>query len=154
MKKKSFVFTILFAVLVVLGGGWLVWKVFIAEPSFSAVYLTTGDLYFGRLVKFPSYGLKQVYTLQVNPQDQNQPFRVRRFRDIFWGPGDFMRINRDNVVWTVELDPSGQLATLFRENPNLLPQVSPSTQNQPQGQLLPGTDVQPPAPQSQSQPQQ
>lgn len=95
------------------------------EGNFYAVYLATGDLYFGKLVKFPSLGLKQVYLFQVNPEDEIQPISVQRFSQTFWGPEDFVRLNRDMIVWKAKLDSRSQLMQLIRENPDLVPQQMP-----------------------------
>lgn len=105
--------------------GLVVWKVW-PSKSFYGVYLRTGDLYFGELVRFPSFGLKQVYLLQVNQQNQQNPVSIQRFNRVFWGPEDFLRINKDEVVWTAKLSDKSELVKVFLENPELQP-----TQQQP-----------------------
>lgn len=107
-------------VLVLVLGGILAWRSW-GGSAFYAVSLRTGDLYFGQLTRFPSFGLKQVYLLQVNQNNTENPLSVQRFKNAFWGPEDFLRINRDEVVWMVKLDPKGQLAQLIETNPDLLP---------------------------------
>ena len=52
---------------------------------------------------------------------------IQKFSNIFWGPEDIIKINRDEVVWTAPLKNEGQLAELLRTNPNL---TSPVSQNQ------------------------
>ena len=131
MKAKKITLIILIIVIAVIIVGWLVWKLFLAPVTFHAVYLTTGDLYFGQLAQFPSFGLKQPYTIQVDTQNQEAPLSVQRFSSVFWGPGDFMKINRENVVWVVELASQGQLAQLLRNNPDLLPSAPPVQQALP-----------------------
>ena len=88
--------------------------------DFYAVYLQTGDVYFGRLSRLP-FGLSQVYTLQVNPQNQQVPINIQKFTNVFWGPSDFMKINREQVVWVTKLNPKSQLVELLKNNPNLTP---------------------------------
>lgn len=131
-NKILFIVVILLLVLIVV---LVVWKLFIAAPIYHAVYLTTGDIYFGTLVRFPTYGLKQVYTFQVNPEDQEAPLSIQRFRNVFWGPEDFLRINREHVIWTVKLSSTGQLAQLIATNPDLtaaFPETSVQPESVPQ----------------------
>lgn len=104
-----------------------IWQGWGRQPSYYAVYLQSGDLYFGRLVRFPYFGLKQVYVLQLNPQNQESPFSIQRFPNTIWGPKDYLKINRDQVVWLTELDPNGQFAQLIRSNPNLAPPAATSS---------------------------
>jgi hypothetical protein len=111
----------LVAVLVVLYG----WQKTSAPPTYHAVYLQTGELYFGKLVKFPSFGLKEVYLFQTNPQNTETPVSIQKFTNIFWGPADFLKINRDKVVWITKLDPNGRLVQLIKTNPNLTPAAAP-----------------------------
>ncbi len=121
MKKINIVLITVVAVLVLVAGGLLAWRTWGGTPSYYAVSLRTGDVYFGRLTRFPAFGLKQVYLIQTNQNDPNNPFSVQRFRNAFWGPEDFLRINRDGVVWMARLNPEGQLAQLIIENPELTP---------------------------------
>ncbi|MCL4404236.1 hypothetical protein M1432_02750 [Patescibacteria group bacterium] len=106
----------------------LAWQFYFKTPTYTAVYLRTGDLYFGELTTFPSYGLSHVYMLQVNSQDQKNPVSIQRFANVFWGPEDAMSINPSEVVWSANLDPQGQLAQLIQTNPNLVPPAG--SQNQ------------------------
>ncbi len=117
----------LLAVLVI--GGFFVWKAFIEKPEYTAVYLRTGDLYFGELVRFPHYGLKHPYLLQFNKDNQQNPFGLQSFKDAIWGPEDFISLNQDEVVWTAHLRSDSNLAKLFATNPNLVPsQGAPNPQ--------------------------
>jgi len=108
-------------VLVVALIGIVVYRGWFSESSYYAVYLKTGDLYFGKLQRFPSFGLRNVYLLRVNESDSQNPFQVQRLKDVFWGPEDYLKINDDEVVWITRLDSQGQLAQLLRENPDLIP---------------------------------
>jgi len=98
-----------------------------SKSGYSAVYLESGDLYFGRVQRFPTFGLRGVVSIQPT-QDEKTPLVVTKFTNLFWGPQDFMRINREKVVWIVDLSKDGQLATVLRDNPNLLPAPQGSSQ--------------------------
>lgn len=117
--------------------GVVAWQIWAASPSFYAVYLRTGDLYFGELVRVPYFGLKRVYLLQVNAGNAQNPVSIQKFTNVFWGPEDFVKINRDEVVWITRVADSSQLLQVIRANPNLTP--SPAS-------LAPTTPPAPPAP--------
>jgi hypothetical protein len=128
---------IIFLILVIVA--LAVWAVVFKPASYHAVFLRTGDLYFGELMNFPSFGLKNVYTLSVNPNNQETPISIQRFRNVFWGPQDWLKINRSEVVWMTKLDEAGQLAQLIRTNPDLVPQQQPAA-GQPEVQLPPPSE--------------
>ncbi len=87
-------------------------------------------MYFGQLSRFPSFTLSHAYMLQVNSQDQQNPVNIQKFSSAFWGPQDFMKINRDDVVWYTKLKSDSQLVKLIETNPDLVPsnQQTPSAQ--------------------------
>jgi hypothetical protein len=70
--------------------------------SYSAVYLSTGDVYFGHLTWFPHPRLTNVWLLQRGVNAQNQPqFGVVPFKNALWAPVDSIDLNsRDIVFWT------------------------------------------------------
>lgn len=116
-----------------------VWQIFFAKSDYYAVYMRNGDLYFGRLVRFPSFGLKNVYTIQVNAQNQQNPISVQRFDSVFWGPEDFLKINSNEVSWYTKLKSDGQMSQLIKNNPNLIPQQTQVNQQQQMQQVPQGT---------------
>ena len=87
--------------------------------AWHVVYLRTGDLYFGKLTRFPHFGLTQVYMLQVNSGNAQSPLSIQQFKKVVWGPQDWVRINKQEVVWETELDSTGQLAEILSKNPDL-----------------------------------
>lgn len=115
--------------------GIVVWRVVSERETYHAVFLRTGDLYFGKLVRFPSYGLKNVYFIQATG-DQTNPLSIQRFKNVFWGPEDILWINKKEVVWTTKIDEESGLAKLLKENPNLenrstTPETSPQSTETP-----------------------
>ena len=81
---------------------------------YSAVYLNTGDLYFGRLHLFPSLSLTDVFLLQRNPNDAENPLSLAKFTDAFWTPADRLELNRANVVWMTTLDDTSKILEAIR----------------------------------------
>lgn len=114
---------VLVVVLIVL----VAWQFFFSSSPFYAVYMKTGDVYFGKLQRFPSFGLTDVYTLAVNQQNAQNPVSVQKFSNVFWGPSDFLKLNQDEVVWYTELRSDSQLLQLITSNPNLVPQQQAQT---------------------------
>ena len=104
----------------------IAWQVWGGNSSLYAIYLRTGDLYFGELVRVPYFGLEKVYMLQVNAQNEQNPVSVQKFTNVFWGPEDFIKLNRDEVVWMTRVSDESQLLSVIRANPDLRP--SPQAQ--------------------------
>lgn len=121
MKNVNKILLIVVVVLVVVLAAVIVWQTWGSTPSYYAVYLRTGDLYFGQLSRFPSFSLSHVYLLQVNAQNQQNPVNVQKFSNVFWGPEDNIKINRDDVVWYAKLSSESQLVKLIQTNPDLVP---------------------------------
>ena len=122
MSKTNKILLVLVVLLLIVLIGIVIWQTLLGGRPYYAVLLRTGDLYFGQLTRFPSFGLKNVYLLQVNPQNQQNPISIQRFTNIFWGPEDRLKLNREEVIWIAKLNPQGQLAQVIRTNPDLLPQ--------------------------------
>jgi hypothetical protein len=125
INKTNKILLIVVIVLLVLLTGFVIVRELVGKPTYTAVYLKTGDLYFGKLVRFPYFGLKQPYLLQVNQTNQQNPLSVQRFKNVFWGPSDILKINRSEVVWYTTLRDDSDLAKVFTENPDLLPAAQP-----------------------------
>lgn len=131
MRNVNKILLVVVIVLLIALAGVVVWQTWFSSASYYAVYLKTGDLYFGQLSRFPSFGLSHVYLLQVNAQDKQNPVNVQKFSNVFWGPEDFIKINRDEVAWYTKLKSDSQLVRLIETNPDLT--ASPSqSQGQPQ----------------------
>lgn len=68
---------------------------------YTAVYLSTGDVYYGKLSTFPGLTLHDPWFVQRMP-DGN--FSLAKFSDAFWKPRGAMRLSSDKVVFTAKLD--------------------------------------------------
>lgn len=89
--------------------------------SFQAVFLSNGQVYFGKLYRqdsqFPV--LRDVYYLQVTqpPQQlqpgQNPPTNINlvKLGSELHGPQDEMRINRDQILFVEDMKPDSKVAT-------------------------------------------
>lgn len=75
-----------------------------AVSKYSAVYLDTGDIYFGEFSRYPHPTLTNVWYVQRNVDENNQPqVGIAPFRGAFWGPDDEVRINEDSIVMVTRL---------------------------------------------------
>ncbi|MGB9609098.1 MAG: hypothetical protein ACPL3E_01845, partial [Minisyncoccia bacterium] len=112
-----------------------------SASDYAAVYLQTGDIYFGKLDLFPWPRLKNVWYFQKTVDAQNQvQLGILQFKNLFWGPVDEIYLNPKQVVFWTYLKNSSQLVSAFN-NPELLKQQpsqsSTPSQNQPQNQNEP-----------------
>ncbi|MBI2591260.1 MAG: hypothetical protein HYW34_01115 [Candidatus Brennerbacteria bacterium] len=93
--------------------GFVGWQKLNAESPYYAVFLQTGDLYFGQLSRsfIPSsrVDLKNVYIL-ARTNDEKNPFSLQKFSDAFWGPSGQISLSRDKVVWINKLKSDSQVA--------------------------------------------
>ena len=116
MSKLNKILLAVVAVLLVALGVVIYWQKVGFEKPYWAVYLDTGDLYFGKLNKFPRLSLSDVYFLQRNPDDQQNPLSMAKFSQAFWGPEDKIYLNEKSVVWKAKLREDSQVVQ-FIKNP-------------------------------------
>ncbi len=110
MNKKN-VMLIVLAVLVVAGVGFWI-KVNKTDPkSYYVVYLTTGEVYVGKLATFPAWELKDSYIL-ATAKDSTDPnksnFQLNPISEALWAP-EYMRLNRKNVVFYGPILPTSKI---------------------------------------------
>ena len=98
-------------------------KVNTIKNPYHAVFLRTGDMYFGKLSRFPKLVLSDVWFLQVTTQeDQQAEFNLAKFSNAMFGPKDKMEINKDNVVWISKLRDDSQVVTFILQSKNVASQ--------------------------------
>jgi hypothetical protein len=94
-KKSSKIFLIvslsIIGLAILTGAG-----VSIFYKPYMAVYLTTGDMYFGKTSVFPCIKIQDPWFLQ---RAEDGSVSLQRFSDAFWMPRGGMRINRDQVIF-------------------------------------------------------
>lgn len=78
-------------------------KVGSIKNPYYAVYLQTGDMYFGKLSRFPKLTLTDIWFLQVSTQEDQTGFNLAKFSNVIFGPEDKMEINKENIVWISKL---------------------------------------------------
>ena len=111
---------LLLVVIVLLVGtlGFFGWQKFSAEAPYYAVFLQTGDLYFGQLSKSLIPGsnitLKNTHMLINDQNDKQNPFKLQKFSDAFWGPSENISLSRDKVVWINKLKSDSQVVASIK----------------------------------------
>jgi hypothetical protein len=100
MCQKKNIGVVIVVVLVVLIIGLLKYKE-MKSSGYSVVYLTTGEVYVGKLTTFPSLQLTDGYILQVT-KDAVDPtknsFQLNPINQALWAP-QVMYMNRQNIVF-------------------------------------------------------
>lgn len=138
MKKSKIIF---FGILIIIVVALALWAgIVIAgmqsgsnpdSPSpYSAVYLSTGDIYFGKLSWFPSPHMTDVWLIERN-QDQSGQTQtsLAPLKSVFWGPVDEISFNSQDIVFSTRLKNSSQIVSAI-ENPSSVQQQS-GTQGAP-----------------------
>lgn len=123
MKKSR---VILFGVVIVVG--LAVWAgIMIASNSsvtnvngpspYSAVYLSSGDIYFGRFFSWPSPHMTDVWYLSRTQGADNQTqVSVQPMKAVFWGPGNEIDLNANDIIFSTRLMNNSQVVQIM-ENP-------------------------------------
>lgn len=149
MKKEFFNNKIFFGsliILIILLGYLVVLNTKkISEDRYYAVYLRTGDLYFGKIKWFPKFSMEDIWFIQRTSDQSGQVnFSLVKFTDAVYLPIDRIDINKDNVVWITRLDkdsPVIQEIKARKINKSPLPATQiPMTTTSILNQNLPVTD--------------
>jgi len=140
MHKIKILVWVLSILLVLVIVGIVLWVSGTFSPSYYAVYMTTGDLYFGKLTPF-SHTLTNVWYIQRDTQGQGQSLNLNDFSRIIWGPSNSLELNKESIVWINKLSPTSKLISVFNGGVN----VQGSSEN---SQLLPAANPPIPAPES------
>lgn len=128
-NKLLLINIVLFVIIVFLAIYFFVFNkniVFQREKSYYAVYLKTGDLYFGELSRFGGYKLSNVFFLQ---RDQSGQLSIQKFEQSVFQPEDKIELNKENIVWVAKIKKGSPLISFFegRQNQSLNPPSAIST---------------------------
>ena len=129
MSKTNKVLVGLVIVLAVALSAVLYWQKVGFETRYSAVYLNTGDIYFGKLSWFPRTTLRDVWFLQK--EGEGQGVALSKFENAFWGPKDRMVINKENIIWTTELTEDSEVVQAIKNPQSTAPAQTNMVPTQP-----------------------
>ncbi|MHB9019587.1 MAG: hypothetical protein ACYC3G_01770 [Minisyncoccota bacterium] len=109
-------FLLAVVILLVIALGVIFWMPGIFSPSYYAVYLISGDLYFGKMAWYNSHVLTDVRAIQQQKDEKEQPvLSLVSFKDsVVWGPAGDLRLNEKNVLWTSKLTDESQVVKLIK----------------------------------------
>jgi hypothetical protein len=88
-----------------------VMKGFFQKPYY-VVYLTTGEIYVGRLSYFPKMEMTDIYLLQTvrDPKDETKGgFQLAPLKDAIWSPKKIY-LNSNQVVFSGPVDENSEVA--------------------------------------------
>ncbi|MCX7589413.1 MAG: hypothetical protein N2Z85_00525 [Patescibacteria group bacterium] len=129
LSKKTLIFLVMLLILILGVSGWIIYQ-FINKnnqnnPSdYVAVFLETGDIYFGKIDWFPWPKLKNVWYIQRTIDNKNQvQLGILPFKNSFWSPIDKIYLNPSKIVFWTYLRNSSELIKAF-ENPEILNQLN------------------------------
>ena len=115
MSKNNIAIAVV-VVLIVLGIGLYINKKS-KDNTYSVVYLTTGEVYVGKLTTFPELQLKNGYVLQVTKDATDATknnFQLNPISDALWAPQSLHFI-KDNVVFYAPLMSNSKIAQTLTE---------------------------------------
>jgi len=108
-------------------------KVDTIKNPYHAVFLRSGDMYFGKISRFPKLTLSDVWFIQRNIDEEQGGFNLMKYSNAIFGPEDKMEINKENVVWISKLRDDSQVVSfiLQSKNPALQNDQTQTTAPQP-----------------------
>jgi len=137
MSKLNKILLAIVIILLVVLGIVVYWQNVGFERRYWAVYLDTGDIYFGKFHGFPRISLTDVWFLQRNPQ--NEQVSLAKFGEASWGPEDKIYLSRKSIVWKTKLREDSQVVQFIKnsqtnqasqEQQSVQPPVQPPPQPQ------------------------
>lgn len=91
--------------------------------QFTAVYLSTGDIYFGKMSWFPTPRMTNVWFLQRGVDAKNQPqYGFAPFKGVFWTPIDEINFNPKDIIFWTKVKDGSQLAQALANPTTFQPQ--------------------------------
>ena len=109
-RVKMIVVLVVIVILVLLGVFGK--KLGLVKDDYSIVYLTTGEVYIGKLTTFPDLQLTNAYILQIS-KDEKDPtknnFQLNPIKDALWAPKK-LHLVRNNISFYGPLSPDSNIA--------------------------------------------
>ena len=129
MTRNVFVLWVLVASLIAISS-FLVFDAFVLhgvavfspDNGYYAVYLQSGEIYFGKLERLsfsmgligPSVVLKNPYFLVRDADGQN--FKINKFKDAIYGPENEIILNPEKVLWLSPLRADSPIMETLKNN--------------------------------------
>ena len=140
LKNKKLLVVIFFIVVIILIGlgVWIAVEFMgssssnpAAPSGYTAVYMVSGDVYFGKLHSFPKPYLSDVLYITRNTGQNGQvQLGLASFKSVSWAPVGDIYFNSNEVLFTAPLRNDSQIVAAI-QNPALL--TGGTTETQPVG---------------------
>ena len=129
-KNKFYKISLIIAIIIL---AVLVYLSFIDKTKaiknpYHAVYLRTGDMYFGKISYFPKFVLSDIWFLQANALEQKE-IDIVKFTNAIFGPIDRMEINKKDIIWIAKLRDDSDLVGFIEQNQFMSLQNTLPTEN-------------------------
>jgi hypothetical protein len=101
----------------------------VKDSEYSAVYMISGDIYFGKLSWFPKPHITNAWHLDRSVDAENKPqTALVPVKSALWGPSEDLYLNKDQIIFWSRLREDSQVAKAM-DNPEKLQgnQQAPST---------------------------
>ncbi len=127
MSKKIKFIILALALVVVVGGSITIAALSVYKPDavkglfnkpYTVVYLTSGEIYIGRLSTFPRLILDDSYILQMAPNEEDPGqtgFQLMPLSNTLWAP-QRIYLNRDHIIFTAPVRDDSQVAQTLKGN--------------------------------------
>lgn len=125
MKKKTILIITVVVISVLALGVYITIKILttpedLRASKFTAIYMVSGDIYFGKMSRLFGTKLESVWYLQRGVDQENNPqLSIAPFKKVVWSPVDEMKINMDQVLFWAKIKESSELAKAL-ENPSAI----------------------------------
>lgn len=135
VKKNFWFFLALVAIVIGLGvwAGIVLTGKWMERPAgaspYAAVYMSSGDIYYGKLSWNPAPHLTDVWYLQkTNGENGNFQFAVVPMTGVFWEPSDEITLNPQQIIFWTYLSVGSPVVQAI-ENPALFERHNASQQS-------------------------
>lgn len=116
MSKTNKILLVVVVVLIIALAGIVYWQNFgKSGGNYWAVYLSTGDLYIGKIAYFPRLHLTDVWFFQKTDDTEN-PLNLSKFNKAFWGPGDELYLSEKQIIWKNKLSETSQVVSYIKNS--------------------------------------
>ncbi len=133
----GFIIALVAAVAIISCAGYVTYQKFF-NKQYVALFLTTGDVYYGEKSGLTGNDLKNAFFLQ---KAQDGSVGLQKFSDAIWMPVGNLHVMKDKVVFWSEMSTDSPIAKVMRGE-----QVGTPAGQAPQGQAPAQPNVQPTAP--------
>lgn len=112
-----------------------------ALSPYSAVYLSTGDIYFGKLSMDPTPHMSDAWFLQRGTDSKGNPtVGVYPFSQVAWGPAGDINFNSQQIIFWSRLSATSSIAQLIA-NPAEAQQAAQQSTGAGAQQQVPGAST-------------